>query len=55
MTANTGYGSAIANATFYKLLDQAQDDFNNAEGPSIMDSYYNITADAYSFRYVPNK
>ena len=55
LTANTGYGSAILNMTFYKLLDQAQDDFNNAKGPSIIKSYYNITADGYSFRYVPNK
>ena len=55
MTANTGYGSAIPNVTFYKLLDQAQDDFNNAKGPSITKPYYNITADAYRFRYVPNK
>ena len=55
MTANTSYGSGILNTTLYKLLDQAQDDFNNAKGPSISKPYYNITADVYSFRYVPNK
>ena len=55
MTASTGYGSAILNATFYKLLNQAQDNFNNAKGPSIIKSYYNITPDGYSFRCAPNK
>ncbi|MDI1492661.1 MAG: Sedoheptulose 1,7-bisphosphatase [Ramalina farinacea] len=50
--SHTGCGSTIPNATFHKLLDQAQDDFNNAKGHSITKSHHNITVDVYSLRYM---